>query len=105
MSGWTYLILGIIAEVIGTFSMKLSQGFTQWVPTVFFVVFFAIALVLINLAMKTIDMSIAYAIWSGAGITILAVLGMLFLDEPLDAWRLFFMALILIGVVGLHQVG
>ena len=105
MSGWTYLALGIVTEVAGTFCMKLSHGFTHLVPSVLFVVFFAIALALINLSMKTIDMSVAYAIWSGVGIACLAVLGIFFLGEPATLPKLFFMALIGIGVVGLHAYG
>ncbi len=102
MSGWTYLAMGIVMEVAGTFCMKLSHGFTQIVPSVLFVLFFAIALAFINLSMKTIDMSIAYAIWSGVGIAILAVLGIAFLGEPVTIARLFFLGLIGVGVVGLH---
>ncbi len=105
MTGWTYLILGIVTEVAGTFCMKLSHGFTHLVPSVLFVFFFAIALVLINLSMKTIDMSVAYAIWSGVGIACLAILGIFFLDEPATLSKLFFMTLIGIGVAGLHSYG
>lgn len=102
MNGWIYLTLGIITEVAGTFSMKLSNGFTKLIPSVLFVVFFAIALSLINLSMKTIDMSVAYAIWSGVGIACLTILGFVFLGEPFSLSRLFFIGLIVVGVVGLH---
>lgn len=102
MSGWTYLVLGIVTEVAGTFCMKLSHGFSHFIPSVLFIVFFAIALALINLSMKTIDMSVAYAIWSGVGIACLAILGIFFLDEPATLPKLFFMLLIGVGVIGLH---
>lgn len=102
MNGWIYLALGIVTEVAGTFSMKLSQGFTKLFPSVLFVLFFAIALSFINLSMKTIDMSVAYAIWSGVGIAILSILGIAFLGEPATFFRLFFIGLIIVGVVGLH---
>ncbi|WP_420549653.1 DMT family transporter [Curvivirga sp.] len=102
MNGWIYLALGIVTEVAGTFCMKLSHGFTKLVPSVLFIVFFAIALSLINLSMKTIDMSIAYAIWSGVGIAILTILGIVFLGEPVSTLRLLFIGMIVVGVVGLH---
>lgn len=82
--------------------MKLSNGFTHVVPTALFILFFTVALALINLSMKTIDMSIAYAVWSGVGIAGLSVVGILFLGEPVTPDRLYFIALIGIGVVGLH---
>ena len=105
MNGWMYLALGIVTEIAGTFSMKLSNGMTRVIPSILFGFFFIIALYSINMAMKTIDMSVAYAIWSGVGIALLAILGVLFLDEPLSFPRLFLIGLIGIGVVGLSIYG
>ena len=103
MNGWIFLALGIVTEVAGTFSMKLSHGFTKLIPSVLFVIFFIIALSFVNLSMKTIDMSIAYTIWSGVGVSLLTLLGIFFLGEPFSWMRLFFIGLIIIGVVGLHH--
>ncbi len=105
MNGWSYLALGVVTEIAGTFCMKLSNGMTKVIPSMLFVFFFMIALYCINMAMKTIDMSVAYAIWSGVGIALLAILGVVFLDEPLTVHRLFFLSLIGVGVVGLSIYG
>ncbi len=103
MNGWVYLGIGIVVEVVGTLSMKLSYGFTKLIPSILCVVFFIIALVMVNLSMKTIDMSIVYAIWSGVGIALIALLGFLFLGEVVTPMKLMFIALIVIGVIGLHH--
>lgn len=104
MQGWIYLGLGVLFEVAGTWSMKLSQGFTKPLPSLAFIALFAVALVFINLSMKTIDMSTAYAIWCGAGIFLISAIGYLFLGEALSPWKLLCLGLILIGVVGLYSV-
>lgn len=104
MSGWGYLALGILFEVAGTFCLKLSSGFVNLLPSVLCFVFFVIALSLINLSAKTLDISIVYAVWSGAGIVLITGLGVLFFTEPMSPGRLFFITLILVGVLGLHSV-
>jgi small multidrug resistance pump len=102
MQGWIYLGLGILFEVMGTWAMKLSQGFTKPVASITFVSLFATALVFINLSMKTIDMSVAYAVWCGAGIFLISTIGYLFLGESMTPWKLACLALIIVGVVGLY---
>jgi small multidrug resistance pump len=101
---WIYLIIAIITEVIGTTNMKLSQGFTKVVPSILMVVFYIICFAFMNLALKKLDVSITYAIWSGVGTALIAAIGILYFKEPATAIKIGSIALIVIGVVGLALV-
>jgi small multidrug resistance pump len=101
---WVYLILAIIMEVIGTTNMKLSHGFTKVVPSVLMFVFYGISFAFITLALKKLDISITYAIWSGVGTALIAAIGFLYFKEPVTAIKIGSLALIVIGVVGLALV-
>jgi len=103
MSGWSLLMIGILFEVAGTYCLKLSDGFSNILASVFCYVFFAIALALIILSAKTLDVSIVYATWSGVGIVLVTFIGSLFFAEQFNLQKVFFIALILAGVLGLHQ--
>lgn len=104
MGGWSYLILGILFEVVGTFCLKLSHGFSNLMPSVFGFLFFAIAICFVTLSAKTLDVGIVYAVWAGAGIVLITLIGTLWFAEQLTWPKLLFILLILVGVVGLHQV-
>jgi small multidrug resistance pump len=101
---WIYLIIAIITEVIGTTNMKLSQGFTKVVPSILMVVFYIICFAFMNLALKKLDVSITYAIWSGVGTALIAAIGIFYFKEPATAIKIGSIALIVIGVVGLALV-
>jgi len=101
---WIYLIIAIITEVIGTTNMKLSQGFTKVVPSILMVVFYIICFAFMSLALKKLDVSITYAIWSGVGTALIAAIGILYFKEPATAIKIGSIALIVIGVVGLALV-
>ena len=101
---WIYLIIAIITEVIGTTNMKLSQGFTKVVPSILMVVFYIICFAFMNLALKKLDVSITYAIWSGVGTALIAAIGFFYFKEPATAIKIGSIALIVIGVVGLALV-
>lgn len=102
---WVYLVLAIVSEVAGTTSMKLSEGFTRVGPSVMILVFYAISLVLLTLSLRSIDVSVAYAIWSGLGTALIAAIGILWFGEPGTALKLVSLALIVAGVVGLNLAG
>lgn len=104
MSGWTLLIIGIAFEVAGSLCLKLSHGFQNFVPTILCFFFFAIALSMINLSVKTLEISTAYAVWSGVGVVIITLIGAIWFAESVTFIKLVFISLILIGVFGLHQV-
>lgn len=102
MMSWFYLILGICAEIIGTTSMKLSQGFTKLFPSIAIFVFYGLSLSLVTLSLKKIDLSVAYAIWSGIGTATIAMVGLFFFKEHISFLKVCSIILIILGVVGLN---
>ena len=99
---WLLLTIGIITEVSSVTSMKLSDGFTKWLPSTFTFIFMGISLAIFILALKRFDLSFAYAIWAGLGIAIVAVIGILYFKEPVTVIKIASIALIALGVVGLN---
>jgi small multidrug resistance pump len=102
---WLYLVLAIVLEVSGTTSMKLSEGFTKILPSVLMFVFYGLSLSALTLALKKIDVSLAYAVWSGLGTALIASIGVLWLKEPLNTLKVVSLMLIVIGVIGLNLSG
>lgn len=102
---WLYLFLAIILEIAGTTSMKLSEGFSRLLPSILLFVFYALSFVAVTYALKEIDVSVAYAVWSGLGTALITVIGILWFDEPVTAAKLISIGLIIIGVVGLNLNG
>ena len=96
---YTWLIIAIVAEVIATTSLKLSEGFTRLWPSVATVLFYAVAFYYLSLTMRTIPTGVIYAIWSGAGIVLIGAVGWIFLGQKLDWPAVAGMALIIIGVL------
>lgn len=103
--GWFLLALAIVLEVAGTTCMKLSGGFKELVPSVLVFVFYGFAFTAFIYALKTIDLSLTYAIWAGLGLALIAAIGVLYFKEPVTVQRMVFMGLILIGVIGLSLSG
>lgn len=99
---WLYLLIAILFEVSGTTSMKLSDGFRNLVPSICIFVFYGSSIFFLTLAVRSIDISVAYAIWCALGTTLIATIGVLYFGETMNALRLLFIALILVGVVGLR---
>lgn len=98
---WLYLFAAIAFEISGTTCMKLSDGFTRLWPSLGIFVFYTSSITCLTLAVKVIDISIAYAIWSAVGIAVIAAIGVLIFHEPITPARTFFLALIIAGVIGL----
>ena len=96
-----YVILGvaILSEVIGTSFMKQSEGFTRLGPSLITAIAYLIAFYCLSLTLKTIPTGIAYAIWSGVGIVLIAAAAWVFSGQKLDAPAMIGMALIIAGVV------
>ena len=101
MMQWLLLALGIILEVCGTTCMKLSDGFSNLVPSVLTFVFWGISFIIFIFALKTFDLGFAYAIWVGSGIVIVSIIGILYFKEPADALKIGSILLIAMGVTGL----
>jgi small multidrug resistance pump len=102
---WLYLVLAIMLEVSGTTSMKLSQGFTKILPSVLMFLCYGLSLSALTLALKKIDVSVAYAVWSGLGTALIASVGVLWFREPLNALKIISLLLIIMGVIGLNLGG
>lgn len=102
MSDWLFLTAAIVLEVAGTVSMKLSHGFTQTLPSALLFVFYGASFTCLNFALRTIEVSVAYAIWSALGLILVAAIGMLLLRESAGALKIGSIALIVLGVVGLY---
>jgi len=105
MQHWFFLAGAIALEIAGTTSMKLSMGFTRPLASVALFVFYLGSIVLLTLALKRIDVSVAYAIWSGVGTAAIAVIGILFFREDASVLKVICLALIVTGVIGLNLVG
>ncbi len=105
MKEWLFLILAIVFEVCGTTSMKLSEGFKKITPSILIFIFYGISFVSITMALKKIDVSIAYAIWSGLGTLAVALIGMVYFKEPASFLKIISIILIILGVIGLNLSG
>lgn len=102
---WIYLGIAIILEVMGTTCMKLSNGFTETVPSIMMFVLYGLSFYLMALALKSIDVSIAYAIWAGMGTVLIVTVGILWFKEPVTVLKIISVGLIVIGIVGLNYGG
>jgi small multidrug resistance pump len=98
---WVLLFFAIVLEFLGTLSTKLSYGFERILPSVLMFVFYLGSMVTWNFALKKIDVSIGYAVWSGLGISFTALMGMLVFKEAISVSKVFFTVLIIVDVVGL----
>ncbi|HLB57353.1 MAG TPA: multidrug efflux SMR transporter [Gammaproteobacteria bacterium] len=97
-----YLTLAILFEVAGTTSMNLSNGFTKLGPSIFIFVFYTVSFIFLTLSLKRLEVSFAYAVWSGLGTLLVVVIGVTCFHEPLTAIKALSLGLIIAGVVGLR---
>jgi small multidrug resistance pump len=99
---WLLLVAAILLEVCGTTCMKLSQGFTRLTPSVLLFVFYGLSFGAMTLAIKRIEVSTAYAIWSGLGTALIAAVGILWFKESFSFVKAASLTLIILGIVGLN---
>jgi small multidrug resistance pump len=102
MLHWYCLAGAIMLEIAGTMSMKLSQGFTRTLPSVLLFVFYGVSFALMTVAVKKIDVSVSYAIWSGVGTATIALIGVFWFREVLTWIQVASIVLIVAGVIGLR---
>jgi len=100
-TAWAILVVAGLLEVVWSSSMKASEGFTKHLYTVVTLVAAWLSFWLLGLAMKTLPLGTAYAVWTGIGAVGAAVLGMAFFKEPATAARILCIAAIIAGIVGL----
>lgn len=97
---WSILLaIAICSEVFGSTMIKLSQGFTKPLPSIGVAIGFALAFYCLSLTLKSIPLGMAYAIWSGVGLVLTAIVGVLVFGEKVDFWGILSIGLILAGVV------
>lgn len=96
---YVYLGLAIIAEVIATSSLRATEEFTKIGPTIIMIVGYGVAFYCMTLALRAIPLGITYAIWSGLGIVLVSIVGIVLYDEKLDLPAAIGMGLIIAGVV------
>ena len=99
---WIYLLIAILTEVVGTTLMKVSQGLTRLIPSVLMFVLYAVSFVFMALALKKIEVSTAYAIWSGVGTAMIAAIGIIWFRESFNFPKMLGIVLIIGGVVLLN---
>lgn len=99
---WIILLAAIAFEVIGTTCMKLSDGFTRYVPAIFMFVFYLASLAALSLTLKRIEVGIAYAVWSGVGTALIAIIGIGFFHEEITTMKIGGILLVISGAVILN---
>jgi small multidrug resistance pump len=93
------LLLAIISEIVGTTFLKKSEQFTLVIPTLVSLACYAIAFYFLSISLKTIPVGIAYALWSGVGIVLISIIGVVMFKQHLDFWAIAGLILIVVGVV------
>ena len=96
---WFYLAIAIAAEVMATTALKFSEGFTRAIPSLLVIVGYAGAFYFLSRVLNQIPISVAYAIWSGAGVALVGIVGWVWLGQKLDTGALVGMGLIIGGVL------
>ena len=99
------MFFAIVFEVAGTLTLKFTEGMTRLWPTVLMFAFYLVSLFGLSLAVSKIPVGTAYAVWSGVGTLMVAVLGVFWLKEEVTVLRSASMLLIVIGVAGLYLTG
>jgi quaternary ammonium compound-resistance protein SugE len=101
---WLLLIVAGVLEIGWAVGLKYTDGFTRPGPTLAVVLVMAVSLALLGLAVRTLPVGTAYAVWTGIGTVGTVLLGIYLFDEPSDAIRLIFISMIVAGIVGLKLV-
>lgn len=99
---WLYLSIAIFAEIIATSALKSAEGFTRLWPSVITLTGYGIAFYCLSISLRDIPVGIAYAVWSGAGIVAISIIGLVFFKQQLDAAALVGIGLIIAGVIVLN---
>jgi quaternary ammonium compound-resistance protein SugE len=102
--GWSYLLIAGFFEIAWAIGMKYTQSFTRFWPSFLVIIAMLLSVYFLTLAIKTIPVGTAYAVWTGIGIAGTTILGIILFNEPVQILRIVFILLILISVVGLKVI-
>lgn len=97
-----YLAIAIVAEVVATSALKASDNFSKWLPSIIVVVGYGVAFNYLSLVLKEIPVGVAYAVWSGAGIVLITLVGSILFRQAPDFAAILGIALIIAGIVILN---
>ncbi|GAA0591412.1 multidrug efflux SMR transporter [Virgibacillus siamensis] len=103
MAGMMYLLIAVIAEVVGTTALKSSNGFSNLFPSIIVVVSYVLSFFLLGMSLKTIPLGIGYALWSGIGTALTIIIGVVVWKEAMSLASVLGVLLILSGVVILNM--
>jgi quaternary ammonium compound-resistance protein SugE len=98
---WFLLVVAGLFEAAWAIGLKYTDGFTKLIPSLLTIAGIAVSMVLLAVTVRTLPIGTAYAVWVGIGAAGAGILGMLLFDEPANALRLGFLALLLIAIIGL----
>jgi small multidrug resistance pump len=98
---WILLFTAILFEVAGITSMKLSRGFSEPLPSIAVLVLYLFSALAVILALKRLELSTAYAIWSRVGTALATMIGITYFREPLTLFKIASLVLVILGVLGL----
>ena len=99
---YAYLLIAILSEVLATSMLKASDGFTKLIPSIVTFIGYSVSFYFLSMVLKYIPMGISYAIWSGLGIVLISIVGLLVFKQELDLPGIFGMLLIISGVIVIH---
>jgi small multidrug resistance pump len=102
IESWVSLAIAIIFGVCGTISMKISHGLEHVKPAISLAIFYTISFIAMTFALQYMQLSVVYAIWSGIGTVLVAMVGVFHFNESLSLRKVIFLLLIVSGVIGIH---
>jgi small multidrug resistance pump len=102
MKNFLLLFFAILAEVVATSALKASEGFTRLTPSILVVAGYGVAFTCLSLTLKTLPLGVAYAIWSGVGTALVALIGWLYYKQQLDGPAILGITLIIAGAAVLN---
>lgn len=101
--GYIFLAAAILFEIVGTLSLKMTNGFTKLIPTLVTCVAYTVSFYFLSVTLKTFTIGFAYAVWSGVGLALISILSTIIYKEPFDFIGAVGITFIIIGVVILNQ--
>lgn len=99
---WAILVASILAEVAGTIALRYSEGFTRPAPAIASGLCYLLAVWLMAVVIKHLEVGLTYAVWAAGGVALTALIGIVFFGESSSPWKFFGLALIIAGVAALN---